>query len=245
MKRIISGRLGTKRRKKFYLFDFQKFTLIELLVVIAIIAILAAMLLPALNKARESAKQTLCIGNMKQIGGLLRSYLDDNGEYIPNYAWAYGGTASTPNYYLQWKLAESYGMKAPTLTNPGIWKCPSFSDDFSLVTIHSTYGFNGAMLQPVGKHPSPSKGMLSTENNGHSSLTYLKGKPWSIRLNHAGSSRAVSAMLDGHVESRDKKKIPSEVAMPDFPSSYVMQRTLYWGVGYNLYPNGWAALNGL
>jgi prepilin-type N-terminal cleavage/methylation domain-containing protein len=61
----------------------QTFTLIELLVTLAIIGILAAMLLPAVNAARERVKKTACIGNLKQIGLALNMYLSDHDFIMP------------------------------------------------------------------------------------------------------------------------------------------------------------------
>lgn len=93
------------------------FTLIELLVVIAIIAILAAMLLPALGKARETARASSCVNNLKQIGTSVALYATDNDDYVPNATSSPYNGASTNGAW----IAQFY----PYLNNAKVFNCPS------------------------------------------------------------------------------------------------------------------------
>lgn len=135
------------------------FTLIELLVVIAVIAILAALLLPALAQAKESARLANCISNQRQLITAWQLYADDNGGRLPpngpnlvatnSPPWASGGTHFDlpPFYDTKYIMDSHYALLGAYLKTPAVYKCPSdrATVKVTLVTLPKirSYSING------------------------------------------------------------------------------------------------------
>lgn len=108
------------------------FTLIELLVVVAIVAILAAMLLPALQRAKAQARQPLCLNNLRQLMLAVHAYADDHNDSIPCYAMF--NYPTPPDYPAGWS-AVWFAQLWPYLKSQDLFRCPTGDRD----TINNPY----------------------------------------------------------------------------------------------------------
>lgn len=137
------------------------FTLIELLVVIAIIAILAAILFPVFAQAREKARQTSCMSNLRNLSTAMLMYSNDFDELLPPSSYLIGGppTGMLQNWCYSYSYAtQTYnstgGLIQPYLKNAQVQDCPTaadiapFASDTSGNTVPAAYGYN-TQIQPT------------------------------------------------------------------------------------------------
>ena len=233
----------------------RTFTLIELLVVIAIIAILAGMLLLALNRSRDVAREKSCLNSAKQLGTVVLNYTDDNGGWIPGCYTLGGYYNSTKNYsnsYFIRDLVTLYKGSLPELSKSSkFWFCPSLAAKGKNDMLNYASGGNVGFLTNYGvnytvdewmyagsirKLTAASRTAAVGDNKlndqggnkciGDPNLSYtIPTIPEYSPLRHNGNTSANFIFWDGHGEIRKYTQYPNTLLSSD---TEALKRTWFW-----------------